>query len=256
MKRILVSLLIITLILSNVVSGSYAYNGTYIGGFDPEIQREAQERNVSYNDILKEQRLERISNNAIIGKAETEIGINNVSNDGRYVSSPIKLIKQTTDYNCGATAALQVLYGCNCQGKVSGKNDSKKISTLMNDAETNAEEGTVVYKLKNALNKYSALKYKYTSASKMDKSKLREFINNSLFYNTAPIIHAKTEKIEYYKKHVSGHYIAIQQLDLTTNKIRVYDCNNDTRYYGSHDITLDDAYASLTGSRYLIHLNK
>lgn len=257
MKKIIT---IFTIILVTMLASqkSYALNGGKQDNYSSEIYREASERGISVSAIEREKLINRIKNESII-KKNGQVSTFGFSNDGRYVSSNVKLIRQTTYYNCGATAALQVLYGMNCQSKVEGKSDSEKIKKLMEDAMTNSEVGTYVYKLTETLNNYSSLQYTYTSCKDMDESILRGKINDSLFYDTAPIIHADTSTIPYYNGHVSGHYIAISQLDLKNNIVRVKDCNYYSQYYGTHDITLTDVYNSIhtsKGDRYLIHLNK
>lgn len=254
MKRI-VGLFTAVLIFAITAQRGYALEGTANISYSSEIMREATERGISIREIRLENSINKMINESIISQDATPLGY---SNDGRYVSSNVKLIKQTTDYNCGATAALQVLYGMNCQSNVAGNNDNEKINQLMKDAETNSSDGTYVYKLKNTLNKYSRLKYMYTSCKDMDESNLKGKINDSLFYDTAPIIHADTSEIPYYNGYKTGHYIVISQLDLRNNIVRVKDCNNNGKYYGTHDITVSDVYNSIhkNGNRYLIHLNK
>lgn len=254
MKKIIYVFAALSFFISSGIS-SFAMSRTEQNVYDPMIQLEASESNSSYYETLKEREIDRRVNEFVISNNMNGVGTNNLSNDGRYVSANVKLIKQTTSYNCGPTAALQVLYGSNSQGRVNGANDSAKISRLMSDSGTNSD-GTIVYKLKNALNLYSSLSYTYTAGRNMTFNTFREKVNNSLFYNTAPILHARTEKIPYYNGHKSGHYIAVSQLDLTRNIVRLQDCNYYSQYYGTHDANMSDIYNSITpDSRYLIHLN-
>lgn len=76
----------------------------------------------------------------------------------------------------------------------------------------------------------------------------------SLFYNTAPIIHARTAYLPYYNGHASGHYIAISEVDKANATIRLKDCNNNSAYYGQHIVSVNDAYKAINeeSSRYLI----
>jgi len=256
MKKRLSVLVAIILLFSSSYS-SLAMSRVENTFFDPMVQLEASESGMTYSAVMQERAIERKANEQAINSFDNKAGANSVSNDGRYVSSNVKLIQQTKSYNCGPTAALQVLYGCNCQSKVRGTNDSEKISKLMSESGTNSD-GTIVYKLKNTLNSYSSMNYTYTAGKNLNINTLREKINNSLFYNSAPILHAKTEKISYYHGHKSGHYIAISQLDLVNNIVRVRDCNYNNQYYGTYDISLKEVYESITPAnetRYLIHLN-
>lgn len=259
MKKSIIISIVAVLLASSLCTNAYAT--PYIGMsernnylFDSEMQREAIGKGISYSEVISEKESDRLYNERIIRNKTYGISLWNVSYEGRYVSSPIKLIKQNNNDNCGPTSALQALYGSNNQSKVKGNTDSKKINQLAAEAGTDSS-GTMVYRLTGTLNTYANLKYTYSCASNMTQSKFKQHINNSLFYNTAPILHAKTEKISYYEGRVSGHYIAIQQLDLFTDTLRVYDCNNNNDFYGIHDITISEAYDSLVGSRYLIHLN-
>lgn len=219
---------------------------------DQEFYLEANERGVSFEELL---RLNAISTyqNRIDMMNHDEMSVRDLGNNGNNVSTNIPLIMQTTTYNCGPTSGLQVLYGMGCQSLIPGQTNADKIQQLMLDCDTDSS-GTYVYKLKNGLNKYASRAYEYILGTSMTESQFQGKVETSLFYNTAPIIHARTAYLPYYNGHASGHYIAISEVDKANATIRLKDCNNNSAYYGQHIVSVNDAYKAINeeSSRYLI----
>lgn len=270
-KRILC---VITLVFALIFNGSYihvaAEEQTYEGAIseimeenrilylqDPEFYREAEETGLSFEELLRQKAIStyqtRINLEMYGGLSTYGLG-----NNGQNLSANVPLIKQTTTYNCGPTAALQVLYAIGDQGEVPGQTDAKKIDQLMSDSGTD-EDGTIVYKLTNTLNKYTRFAdYAYFLGSSMTEEQFQARVESSLLYDVAPIVHARTEYLSYYKGHESGHYIAIREVDKTNKEIRLMDCNWNDKYFGDHMVPVTEVYKSISekSSRYLISLTR
>lgn len=170
----------------------------------------------------------------------------------------VKNIMQTKNYNCGSTTTLQTLYGLNSASKVNGTTDKEKIATL--DAEYNVDsQGSMyVYQVTNALNKYNSgnQTYVYKKGTNMTLAGFEENVANSLTYCKPVILHARTKYLSYYGGKVSGHYISVDYINRTTDKVRLVDCNNNSSYYGIHNsVPLSEAYATISAEsdRYLIY---
>lgn len=219
---------------------------------DPEFYMEAADKGLSFEELLRENAISTFQNRTSI-ELQSGISLFDMGNNGNNVSTSIPLIMQTTTYNCGPTAALQVLYGMGCQSLVSGQTDSAKIQQLMQDCDTDTS-GTLVYKLTNALNTYASRTYEYVLGTGITESQFQGKVETSLYYNTAPIIHARTEYLSYYDGHSSGHYIAICEVDIANSQIRLKDCNYNTAYYGEHVESVSAVYQSISAEsyRYLI----
>lgn len=219
---------------------------------DPEFYREASEKGLSFEELLRANAISTYKNRISVG-LQSGISMCDVGNNGNNLSTNIPLIQQTTGYNCGPTSALQVLYGMNCQNLVSGGTDAEKIEQLMDDCDTDSS-GTYVYKLTNGLNLYAVRTYEYIQGTSMTETEFQGKVETSLYYNTAPIIHARTEYLPYYNGHSSGHYIAICEVDKANQKIRLKDCNKNNAYYGVHQESISDVYKTISevSSRYLI----
>ncbi len=227
---------------------------------DTEHMREAKRKGISVDELLYQDALEaypmRVRINQDAGQ-NPGISLLDVGNNGQCLFANVKLIQQTTSKNCGPTAALQVLYGMGRQGDVSGSTDAEKINTLMKDCNTD-DSGTYVGNLVNCLNKYSTLaKYRYTEGKTMTSSTFQAKLETSLFYNIAPILHAKTQYLPYYGGHSSGHYIAVSEVDRTTGNIRLSDCNWNNKYFGIHVENVEKVYQSIAAEsgRYLIYMS-
>lgn len=160
------------------------------------------------------------------------------------------LIKQKNSYYCGPCSALQEItaYG----GSVAGSTNDAKQDTLANAMQTNSSVGTYVYKVSNVLNTYVS-GYSYKRGSEMSDYSFRQTVLKSLVNNKAPILHARTQYLSYYNNHSTGHYICVTAINNNTDKIRLSDCNRDSRYYGTRSIPTSEAKASVSASeRYLI----
>ena len=219
---------------------------------DPEVYREASDKGLAFEELLREKAISTYENRISAGIGGG-ISTRDLGNNGNNLSTNIPLIQQTTSKNCGPTSAFQVLYGMNCQNLVSGTTDAEKIEQLMDDCDTDST-GTMVYKLTAGLNMYAARDYEYILGTNMTEAEFQGKVETSLYYNTAPIIHARTEYLPYYNGHASGHYIAICEVDKANKKIRVKDCNNNNAYYGVHQESISDVYKTISevSSRYLI----
>lgn len=160
------------------------------------------------------------------------------------------LIKQKNNYYCGPCSALQAItaYG----GYVAGNTNNEKQDTLANAMGTSSTVGTLVYKVRNVLNTYIS-GYSYKRGSAMSNYTFRQTVLNSLVNNKAPILHARTQYLNYYGGHASGHYICVTAINNITNKIRLSDCNRNPAYYGTRSIPTSEAKASVSAAeRYLI----
>ena len=223
---------------------------------DSEFYREAEGKGLSFDELLRQKAVSAYY-------TREELGISaivpyDIGNNGLCLYTNVPLIQQTKTYNCGPTAVLQVLYGMGCQNQVAGQTNEEKISQLEKDCCTNKEDGTIVWKLTNTLNKYTTrADYRYILGSGMTMEDFQKKVETSLFYNVAPILHARTQYLDYYNGHKSGHYIAVCEVDNSTKKIRVQDCNCNNNYYGQHTVPIEEAFRSINveSSRYLICMN-
>lgn len=219
---------------------------------DPEFYREAEDKGISFDELLRQKAISAYFTRERLGICD--IVPYGLGNNGQCLYTNIPLIQQTKKYNCGPTAALQVLYGMACQSQVAGQTDAEKIAQLERDSGTDAS-GTIVYKLTNTLNKYTQrTNYRYILGSGMTKEDFHKKLETSLFYDYAPILHARTQYLLYYKGHKSGHYIAVCEVDNSAGTVRLKDCNYNNDFFGQHNVTLDEAYESINveSSRYLI----
>lgn len=162
--------------------------------------------------------------------------------------------KQNNSYYCGPASALTAIYGMGKQSLVSGSTYSAKQETLAKNMGTKQGDGTIVYNMMVELNKYSTEKYNYFYAPTKDQMSL--IIGGSLLSDNAPILHARTRHFEYYNGYDTGHYVTVvfQNIRFEDNEIgglAVMDNNRTDTYYGTRDISLDEAYNSIRG-RYLI----
>ncbi len=119
---------------------------------------------------------------------------------------------------------------------------------------TKRDEGTIVYKMRDELNKYSAEKYNYYFQP--SKNDMFSIIFGSLLSDNAPILHSRTRHFGYYDGYDTGHYVTIvfQNAgfgDSEVGGLAVMDNNRRDKFYGTRDISLDEAYNSIRG-RYLI----
>lgn len=218
--------------------------------------QEAAEKGISIEELLYQDALAAYPTRVKISQ-DAGISLLDVGNNGQCLSTNVKLIQQTTSFNCGPTAALQVLYGMGRQGAVTGTTDAAKISTLMSDCDA-VSHGAVVYKLANCLSKYSTIaSYRYTEGRTMTQAEFQAKLETSLCYNVAPILHAYTDYLSYYNGNRFYHYIAVSEVDKTTGRVRLSDCNWRNEYYGVHSESVERAYQSIAANpeRYLIYMS-
>lgn len=227
---------------------------------DSVHMQEAAEKGISIEELLYQDALAAYPMRVRINQdAEQNAGISllDVGNNGQCLSTNVKLIQQTTHFNCGPTAALQVIYGMNRQGAVAGTTDAAKISTLMSDCDA-VSQGAVVYKLTNCLSKYSTIaSYRYTEGRTMTQAEFQAKLETSLCYNVAPILHAHTDHLLYYNGNRYNHYIAVSEVDRTTGNVRLSDCNWRNEYFGVHVENIEKVYQSVAAEsdRYLIYMS-
>lgn len=175
---------------------------------------------------------------------------------GNHFYAYPKNIRQTNHYNCGPTTVLQTLYGLNGEENVPGSSDSAKINYIENEYDVNSHNGMLVYRVAQAVNKYSRSNYNYTyvEGSRLSKSEFIQRVANSLIKDKPVILHARTGYLGYYD-YDTGHYISLSSLDKQNGKIGLVDCHYNNRYYGLHYVPISEAYDSISkqSGRYLIY---
>ena len=211
---------------------------------DTEFQK-AYEENPQLALKMIEQNVE---NQLDFIKTYQAYSVNSGNENGAWVD-PI-LIMQKNSYFCGPCSALQAIaiYG----GSVSGASNNAKQDTLAAAMGTDAT-GTYVYKVTNTLNKYVP-GYSYKLGGELTDFSFKYTVLNSLINEKAPILHARTKYLEYYNGHNTGHYICVTAINNVDNLIRLSDCNNNSKYYGTRSIPRVQAFNSITKEpeRYLI----
>lgn len=227
-----------------------------------EFAREAAERNLTFDELLKEKAIITYQMRNIVLPVqegnESGISLCDVGNYGQSFSARVPVIQQTLSYNCGPTSILQILYGLNCQNNVSGTTDTEKIARLTTDCETAKGTGTYVYKLVNTINDYSTtMKYRYVKGSTLTLDEFQGKIETSLVYNSGPILHAITKDLTYYHGQEYRHYIAVGAFDRTTNQVTLKDCNYNDEYCGSFNEDIETVLKTIKdySDRYLIYLS-
>ena len=227
---------------------------------DPMFIFEASEKGYTIEEFLELKAVEKYNRRIEIAndmKKITNGEGKGLGNNGNNLYTYIPLIQQTQTYNCGPTSALQVIYGMGAANNVSGTTDGDKINTLALQADASSS-GAIVYKLVNAINLYATANrhYEYIQGNSLTQAQFQSKVETSLFYDLAPILHAKTEWLDYYEGHSSGHYIAVSELDKINGRITVKDCNYNNSYYGTHTEPISNFYDciqnDLNGARYLI----
>ncbi len=275
MKKVLVIILCLLLLPLNTYANSNSTNDDYIL---KGIIEEYTEMYKNCKEFKKEAEAMKISVDELINiKAMKAYNIRKImlsknmpfvtAGDLRYAN--VKLIIQPNDYYCGPTSALQALYALGDEGLVEGTTDAKKMEQLDKDMDCTVNGQTYVYKLAGGLNKYaSEYTYSYYPISKTTKkTALKDKISNSLTFDVAPILHAETKYLGYYKQKNYYHFIAVSSINVSTNEIVVKDCNNQTYsengvkkiYGGTRTTNLDEIYDCLVNStnpRYLICLTQ
>lgn len=57
----------------------------------------------------------------------------------------------------------------------------------------------------------------------------------------------ETSYLPYYQGNSFGHYVSVDYINRTTNKVRIVDCHFDSSYYGVHYVDLEDLYNACCG---------
>ena len=165
------------------------------------------------------------------------------------------LVQQLNSYSCGPASAYMAIDGWSGTGSISGTTDTAKLQRLASQMNTNETDGTVVATLTGVLNGYvNSKKYSYYLGSTLDEFHFRVYAFNSLSYERAPILHAKTGALSYYNGFNRGHYITVTQFDYNTMEVRLHDPNYRDDYYGIHYIPYEEAHSSVAdySDRYFI----
>lgn len=166
--------------------------------------------------------------------------------DEKY-SVHLQLIKQTKRNNCGPASAYMAISGWNGTSAIAGNSISSKLDTLERQMEMG--ESAIVHKMASALNKYvSSYQYSYYEGKLMDKDTFCNYLVRSLGYKRAPILHARTEYLRYYKNHSTGYDITVSAFDGNTLKITLYDPYPNNAYYGVLTVFVDEAFACIYNS--------
>lgn len=225
-----------------------------IYGNDPEFYREAIDKGLSYSGLINEY-AESLYYSRVDLMENESLGVYSLGNNRHNMYAYVPLIKQTNNYNCGPTSILQIITGMGRQGLIQGTTNEEKISTLMSDCATTSN-GTYVYKVKDTINLYSSSTYAYYDCTNITLEAFQSKVETSLYYDKAPIIHAKTMYLPYYNGHDSGHYIALSEVDMLNSKIKLVDCNRNNSYYGIHQESVQSVYDAVheQAGRYLICL--
>lgn len=164
------------------------------------------------------------------------------------------LVQQLNSYSCGPASGYIAISGWNGTGSISGTTTTGKLQTLANSMGTTTD-GTFVYRVRNTLNSYvSTYPYSYYLGSSMTQTDFCNYLVRSLGCSRAPILHARTQGLSYYNGHSLGHYITITQFNGTTMNVRLNDPNSSNTYYGTHTVSVAEAFAAIHNysDRYLI----
>lgn len=194
---------------------------------------------------------------------ETEV---NSSSNGKEASCTVPVKTQTTSVNCSAATILQTLYGLGKQGSVAGSTDSAKQSTIFNNYTNNktapgardpksTNTTLTVSEVTTYLNRFvSSPVYKYVAGSGTGEESFKSIIWRSLVNNRPVLLHAKTEYFDYYDGHDSKHYLSLDWYSKESGKVRIKDCNYNSKYNGSHVVSWREAYNSIKkkAGRYII----
>lgn len=175
--------------------------------------------------------------------------------DDEVASVSTTLVQQLNGYTCGPASSYMAIDGWSGTGSITGSTTTEKLKRLATQMESSSDVGTYVYKLKNILNTYTnKYNYAYYEGSTLDEFLFRIYTFNSLSYNRAPILHAKTAALSYYNNHNTGHYIAVTEFDYNTMEVRLHDPNNNNAYYGIYRVPYEEAHSSIAdySGRYYI----
>lgn len=138
---------------------------------------------------------------------------------------------------------------------MNGSTNAAKIATL--DNEFDKQGHLVVYQARDTLNKYyhGSGTYIFVQGKNLNESTFEDYVAKSLTNCKPVILHARTQYINYYGGHASGHYLSLDYINRSTDTVRIVDCNNNDAYYGIHNVTLSEAFNSINkeSERYLIY---
>lgn len=182
-----------------------------------------------------------------------------------YCTVPVK--KQTTTSNCSAATLLQTMYGLGKQSSISGSTDAQKMATLYNRYDNASAPGArhenstgplYVYEIALYLNGFvSSHKYTYVDVrgQGVSQPQFQNKIWDSLVYGRPVLLHAITSPLSYYNGAYYAHYLSLDSYNRETGTVTIKDCHYDTRYGGAHQVSVKDAYNSVTieTGRYLIY---
>lgn len=178
----------------------------------------------------------------------------------------VPLIMQKETYYCGATSALQAIYGFGKEDMVAGSTKDDKQDTLATNMEMTTA-GALVYKIANELNRYiDDNNYSYINGTNIGSlDNFKSLVSNSLFNDRPVILHALTDSLDYYEGNRYRHYIVVDTYYATEMAsgpegfMRLRDCNYISDYYGTHQVDAAQVYGSINrldennNPRYLIY---
>lgn len=174
--------------------------------------------------------------------------INAYAFPGVTASVPTVIVNQVEIPWCAPAAGYMALYGLGLSGSITGSEDIDKVGTLATAMGTNSG-GTNLGVFVNVLNNYAGTgSYTYTYGAYMNYATFRVKVYYSLDDGYIPVILCNTASLPYYNNHSTGHYIAIQSFNSSTDIMTLYDSHNNSSYYGVHNVSAANVYNSITGS--------
>lgn len=262
MKKILISVLILSLLLSTCVFASEAKDVDKLRKeIDKEVRRK-MESSVEYQMQVKECGIKQgeemlnkiIETNLYIALNPSLLSLNTSNSpitrsdgsDGVMEIFDVENIQQTYNtHYCGPANGLQAIYGMGNESSVTGTTDAAKQDTLATDMETTEESGTIVWKLTRELNEYtpSNESYVYENADDMTKANFIAKIAGSIDKDMAPILHAKTQYLPYYNNVSYGHYLTLKKININTDEVTL--CDTYSFKFGDHLVDIQDALDSI-----------
>ena len=249
MKKMMAVGLCLFLCMSNTVAVNAAEYK------DPRIQEIYEEyKDLKEFQLMREEYGQEYTDDFLEAVLESRLAELQRGGMGDVCYQYVKNLKQTETYNCGPATILQTLHGIGCADAVSGSNDDEKVNNLTKECKSDSN-GTMVYIVTNVLNSYCNKGYIYEVCTNMAMDTFEAKIAASLTAGRPVLLHAKTGGFKYYGGKNSGHYISLDYINRTTKMVRVVDCNWDDKYYGVHEVTLEEAYKSVheESGRFIIH---
>lgn len=154
------------------------------------------------------------------------------------------------------------MYGFGVEDDVAGLTDREKEDTIIEDAEANGK-GLIVYRVRNVLNKYTGAGYIYELGRDMTLSEFGYNLAVSLMWDLAPVLHARTGSLEYYKGKDIGHYLTVSFISwprfgsIEDAIVTINDPHYLDDYFGNHDVSLEEAYGTVNltdQDRYVLYV--